>query len=208
MEKNNKDRRINYIFIDYENVQPTLFELSDEHEFKLMLFVGVNQSKIPIELATSMQAMGNNAEYIRIEGNGKNALDFHVAFYLGYLYEKNPKGYFHIISKDTGFDVLIKYLRARNILVQRYKQIEDIPLLKISTSKTTEEKIECIINFLVKRGNAKPKKVETLANSIDSLFKKSLSPKELEKLINYLTTNNFIEVEGTRIHYTLSKGKL
>lgn len=202
-----KNGRTNYIFIDYENVQPSLFEFPSEYNFKVLLFVGANQTKIPIELVTSMQAMGSDAEYIRIVGNGKNALDFHVTFYLGRLFEKDPNGYFHIISKDTGFDILVKHLRTKKVLIQRYKRVEDIPALKISTSKTLEEKINCIVNFLERRGNAKPRKVETLTNSINSLFMRALSQKELEGLINYLAQKRFIKIEGMNVHYTLNDGK-
>ena len=55
-----------------------------------------------------MQSLGADAEYVRIEGNGPNALDFHIAFYIGNIAAKDPDCYFHIISKDTGFDPLIK----------------------------------------------------------------------------------------------------
>lgn len=117
MENNEKKVKINYIFIDYENVQPTSFSLPPDYPFKIILFVGANQTKISIELATSRQELCSNAEYVKIEGNGKNALDFHIAFYLGRLFEKDPNGYFHIISKDSGFDILIKHLRERKVLV-------------------------------------------------------------------------------------------
>ena len=195
--------RTNYIFIDYENVHPISFDLPEDYPFKVILFVGSNQSKIPIELVTSMQLLGSNAEYVRIQGNGKNALDFHITFYLGRLFEKDPNGYFHIISKDTGFDVLIRHLRDKKVLIQRHKQITDIPALKISNSKTLEEKIEVIRDYLVSRGNAKPRKVTTLSNTINSLFMKVLSDKELNTLIDKLAQKKLIAIEETKVHYKL-----
>jgi hypothetical protein len=63
------------------------------------VFVGENQVKLPFELAESLQNFGQGAQYIKIKGNGKNALDFNIAYYLGELIEKDPEGYFHIISK-------------------------------------------------------------------------------------------------------------
>ena len=44
-----KKVRKNYIFIDYENVQPLSFDLPKDYPFKVVLFVGANQTKIPIE---------------------------------------------------------------------------------------------------------------------------------------------------------------
>lgn len=204
MDNTEKKVRKNYIFIDYENVQPLSFDLPKDYPFKVILFVGANQTKIPIELVTSMQELGANAEYVRIEGNGKNALDFHVTFYLGRLFEKDPAGYFHIISKDSGFDVLIKHLRDKKVLIQRYSQIGDIPALKTSTSKSLDEKIQVIVDYLIKRGNAKPRKVETLSNTINSLFLRALSKEELEALINKLAQKKLIIIEETKVHYKLS----
>jgi hypothetical protein len=51
-----------------------------------------------------MQALGAKAQYVKISGNGSNALDFHIAFYIGHLGAVDPTAYFHIISKDAGFD--------------------------------------------------------------------------------------------------------
>jgi len=203
MENAEKSIRTNYIFIDYENVQPLSFDLPKGYPFKVILFVGTNQTKISIELATSMQLLGSDAEYVRIQGNGKNALDFHVAFYLGRLFEKDPMGYFHIISNDSGFDVLIKHLRDKKVLIQRYAQVYDIPALKISNSKTPDEKIQVVVDYLIKRGNAKPRKVETLSNTINSLFMRALSKEELGSLINKLAQKKFITIEESNVHYKL-----
>lgn len=203
MDNTEKKVRKNYIFIDYENVQPLSFDLPKDYPFKVILFVGANQTKIPIELATSMQDLGSNGEYVRIGGSGKNALDFHITFYLGRLFEKDPFGYFHIISKDTGFDVVIKHLKDKNVLIQRYNQINDIPAFKTSVSQSTDEKIQVIVDYLIKRGNAKPRKVETLSNTINSLFLRSLSKEELAVLVNKLAQKKLIRIEETKIHYQL-----
>ena len=103
----------NHVLIDFENVQPGNLGLLSEHQFKIHIFLGSNQSKIPVELAIAMQKLGGDAEYIRISGNGKNALDYHIAYYIGELATIEPKANFHIISKDTGFDPLITHLKAK-----------------------------------------------------------------------------------------------
>ena len=89
----------NYVLIDFENVQPRNIEILASHPFKVLVFVGASQAKIPFELATAMQQLGDNAQYVKIGGNGKNALDFHLAFYVGELVAKEPEAYFHIIPK-------------------------------------------------------------------------------------------------------------
>jgi len=202
-----KKVRNNYIFIDFENVQPTSFEFPKDYPFMVFVFVGANQTKIPIELATSMQSLGNNAEYVVISGTGKNALDFHITFYLGKIYEKDPEGYFHIITRDTGFDILIKHLREKKVLINRYDDISKIPALKQSNCESLpmNKKIDLIVDYLIKRGNAKPRKVETLSNSINSICARSLNSNQLDAIIKAMAKEKLIIIDGTKITYKLKR---
>jgi len=202
-----KKVRNNYIFVDFENVQPTSFEFPKDYPFKVIIFVGASQTKIPIELVTSMQSLGNNAEYIIISGNGKNALDFHLTFYLGKLYEKDSNGYFHIISKDTGFDILIKHLKEKKVLVNRYNNIDDIPALKQSNCETLpiDKKIYLVVDYLIKRGNAKPRKIKTLSNTINSICARTLNNTQLDTIIKTMAKEKLILIDGEKITYTLKR---
>jgi len=115
------------VLIDLENVQPKNLELLVKHPFKVLVFVGANQAKISFDLASAMQGLGPDSQYIKISGNGPNALDFHIAYYIGELAQQFPESNFHIISRDTGFDPLIRHLRSRKIRVQREKDLAEIP---------------------------------------------------------------------------------
>ena len=191
----------NYVLIDFENVQPKNLAILNGHEFRVIVFVGANQAKISFELASALQALGSNAEYVKIGGNGPNALDFHIAFYIGQLAERDPNAYFHIISKDTGFDPLIKHLKERKIFVQRERDLAEIPLLRISNATSAEEKIEAIVKSLAARGHARPRKVKTLANTVNSLFSKTLDEAELTDIIGQMKKRNLIAVENEKVSY-------
>ena len=168
----------NYVLIDYENVQPKNLEILAKHPFKVFVFVGANQTKVPYDLAAAMQNLGDSASYIKISGNGPNALDFHIAFYVGQLSLKDPLGNFHIISKDTGFDPLIRHLRGKKVRVYRQKDLAEIPVLRMSSATNNDEKIDAITKNLAGRGQSRPRKVKTLANTINSLFTKKLQENE------------------------------
>jgi hypothetical protein len=99
---------------------------------------------------------------------------------------------------------LVKHLREKKVLIQRHNSISDIPVLKISNSKTLAEKIEAIVKYLNNRGNAKPRMISTLSNTINALFMKTLSSEELEKLIIELVNKKLITVENTKVHYHLT----
>lgn len=193
----------NYLLIDFENVQPESIALLEGLEFRILLFVGAHQTKIPLALATQLQQLGERARYIRIEGNGPNALDFHIAFTIGELARADPEGYFHIISKDTGFDPLIRYARGRRIAVQRSVAIAEIPLLKRLSAKNEPERLHLLVQNLTAQGNARPRKVNTLANSINHLFRKALSEAEIAGLVAALQQAGHINIDGQSVHYRL-----
>jgi hypothetical protein len=195
--------KTNYLLIDYENVQPKSLSVLNGHPFKVIVFVGAKQAKVPIEFASALQALGSNAEYIQISGSGSNALDFHIAFAVGELSKADPTAYFHIISKDSGFDPLIAHLRKRGILVQRSKEVADLPLLKLSSTTTAPEELEAIVHNLAGRGAGRPRKVKTLSNTINALFRKKLNATELANLIKALEKHGHISIEGDNVSYHL-----
>lgn len=193
----------NYVLIDFENIQPRNLELLTKHPFKVFVFVGASQTKVSFDLADSMQLLGRDARYIKIAGNGQNALDFHIAFYVGELTAKNPDARFHIISKDRGFDPLIKHLQSRKIRIQREKDLAEIPLLRVSSTTSLDEKIAAIVKNLGGRGQSRPRKVKTLENTINTLFTKKLDKNELSSLIKELQKRKLIVVNQANVSYKL-----
>jgi hypothetical protein len=192
-----------YVLIDFENVQPKDLSLLAGHPFKVMVFVGANQARIPFELAKALQAMGENAEYVQISGAGRNALDFHIAFHLGELASKDPGGYFHVISKDTGFDPLVRHLNERGIHVRRSRDLAEMPILGITSPKSPDERIEAIVKNLASRGHSRPRRRKTLASSINSLFMMKLEPSEVDGLIDALEKRAVIEIKDGKVGYSL-----
>ena len=122
-----------FVMVDFENVQPSNMGLLRGGPFKIKVFLGASQAKISLEMAQALQTFGDDAEYIQVVGNAKDALDFHIAYYIGKLSVENPGSGFSIISKDTGFDPLIKHLKARGIDCKRSASIADIPHIKSAT---------------------------------------------------------------------------
>ena len=194
---------VNYVLIDFENVQPKNLELLASHPFKVYVFVGATQTKVPIDLVTAMQMLGQDAQYIRISGSGRNALDFHITYYLGELVSKDPTAHFHIITRDRGFDPLIRHLNERKIRVRREKDLAEIPLLRMSTETSNDEKIDAIVKNLAGRGQSRPRKVRTLSNTINTLFTKRLDEAELQAIIKELQQRKYIAVNKGNVSYKL-----
>jgi PIN domain len=195
--------RTNYVLIDLENLQPESLVGLDADHFRVVVFVGASQSKIPFELAEGLQKLGSNAQYIKISGNGNNALDFHIAYYIGKLAAIDSTAYFHILSKDTGFDPLIKHLKDHKVGVVRSTAVHDIPLLKIANTKSLSERVEVVIGNLRQRGAAKPRTVKTLSSTITSLFQKQLPADELTVLLAELQSKGVITISENKVSYAL-----
>ncbi|WP_150911715.1 PIN domain-containing protein [Marinobacter halotolerans] len=193
----------NYVLIDFENVQPSNLEVLKQHPFKVLVFVGANQAKIPFDLAAAMQGLGDAAQYIKITGTGKNALDFHIAYYIGELAAKDSGAYFHIISRDTGFDTLIKHLKSRSIKIQRERDLAEIPVVRMSTATSTDDMVSAIVKNLAGRGQSRPRKVKTLSNTINSLFTEKLSEHQLSSIVKDLEQRKYIKVNNGNVSYQL-----
>ena len=195
--------RKNYVFIDYENVQPARLSALDQDHFKVMVFVGASQTRLAFESAAALQRMGSRAEYIKISGNGSNALDFHIAFYIGHLAAQDPTAYFHIISKDAGFDPLVQHLKARKIFAARSKDVADIPLVKAATTTSPQERLDLVVAKLQQLAASKPRTLKTLSSTIGSLFQKQLAEEEVASMVSELQSRSLIAVAGTKVSYTL-----
>lgn len=193
----------NYVLIDFENIQPSNLEILQHHSFKVLVFVGSTQTKVPFDLATAMQSLGNAAQYVKISGSGKNALDFHIAYYLGKLAIEEPEAFFHIISRDTGFDPLIKHLKSKKIKVQRERDLAEIPVLRLSNATSNDEKVSAIVKNLAGRGQSRPRKVKTLSNTINSLFTENLSEQQLSSLVKELEVKKYIKIKNNNVSYSL-----
>jgi hypothetical protein len=183
-----------YVLIDYENVQPRELRLLDGQALKVIVFIGASQLKISADLATTMQRRGQDGEYIRISGNGRNALDFHIAFYLGDLAAKDPDASFHVISKDDGYDPLLSHLRAKGIDARRSETLAAL-LPPIG------DKLGTVIAHLERLGLARPRRIKTLANTINALFGKGLDEAEIQLLIDGLAQQGVISLDGAKVAY-------
>jgi len=112
-----------FFLIDFENVQPKALGRLQPGAARIKVFLGQNQSKLMLELVQALQPFGKDAEYIQITGSGPDAVDFHIAFYIGRLASAHPGAAFTIISKDRGFDPLVRHLESLGIACRRLAEI-------------------------------------------------------------------------------------
>lgn len=195
--------KTNYVLVDYENVQPRDIGLLKGGAFRVKLFLGPNQSKIPVSLAAALQVLGESAEYVTLETSGANALDFHIAYYIGTLSCQDPSALFHIVSKDAGFDPLINHLKGKGVFAQRSTCIAEMPFFRGVTSMGVDAQVSVVIEDLTKRKTGKPATRKSLLATINAKFNKALTEQQLSALFSCLCERGIVKLEGTKLSYSL-----
>ena len=171
---------------------------------KVLLFVGKNQSRLPFSLVKGVQCLGARAQYVEMSGTGHNALDFHIAFYIGRISASDKDAYFHIVSDDRGFDPLIDHLKKNRISADRIVSVEEIPALKQvgAVSKSTAEHITFAKDRLLKAKTARPRTRKTLASHVSAMFLKAISDDDVATVVDGLFKNGTVSEKGKRIEYS------
>ena len=195
--------KMNYVLVDFENVQPETVAELDREVFKLMVFVGASQVKLNYELVAAIHRLGERAEYVKIAGEGKNNLDFHIACYVGRLTALEPECYVHIIAKDKGYDRMVEHLVGKGSHVARWTTVADIPILKTINTAPHDDKQSAILAYLIKRGDQRPASLKTLSGTVSALFQPRLEEAEVATLLNQLQALGIFSFDGNRVVYSL-----
>lgn len=207
--------KTNYVLVDYENVPVrSLGQLAGER-FRVTVFLGPNNTRLPVDLVLAMQKLGERGQYVQMTKAGGNALDFHVAYYLGVLSRTDPAGIFHLISRDTGFDPLIEHLQAEKVQVSRSASIDAMPCFQARKSARQaarteaavatepDELIREVVADLARRKAAKPRTEKTLLSTIHARLGKGRAAEDIQLVLQGLQVRGYVAVEGGKVSYAL-----
>lgn len=195
--------KTNHVLIDYENVQPEVAEALASPIFKVWVFVGAQQAKVKFDLVDLIQRKGDAAKAIRIGATGRNALDFHISYYLGKLVHEFPDDYFHVIGNDTGLDPLLAHLNEQGVRATRSSSVADISIVKMPAESGDDDRLSKILEYLVRRGGQRPASWKTLVGSTAALFQPRLTEPEAAALLGVLESNGIFERHDTKVRYGL-----
>lgn len=106
-----------HLLVDYENVQPTIEELLKlaPKLTDVWLFHRPNQTK----RAEQLKSAHERVTLVPHSGNGKNALDFHLSFYLGYVAAKHPEATLLVVANDKGYDSMLAHAKLLGFTATR-----------------------------------------------------------------------------------------
>ncbi len=195
MKETTNERRL---LVDFENVQQIdLSRLADD--FLVTIFVGSQQKTLPFDLVQGTQRLGEKIDWMKVEGHGHNALDFHIAYYLGRIFAHSPKAQCVILSKDSGFDPLVNHLNKNGFTCSRINSL--IELEPQRAEPPAEPNYQRVVDSLAKiEKKSRPRRRSTLVKHISSHFQKKLPQEEVERLIDLL----FVEGKVAETNQTLS----
>lgn len=208
-----------YVLVDLENVQPEDLEPLRGSAYQLRVFVGSRQSTLPRKFAIALHQDADAADYIEINGHGKNALDFHIAYYLGKFAVEDPGSSFYVISEDKGFDALITHLNQSGVSCSRHENFDTLAVKSptaATTSKATrtpaprpdaaappsfDERLRASIKLLTGMKSAPPRSLKTLRSTLASKLPNGCPEPEVKRLIDALTRQGFVCAEKPRLTY-------
>jgi hypothetical protein len=193
--------RTNFVLIDSENVRPEYIEKLKHEHFRVVVFVGANLKRLDFPTVNAVQALGSNGSYVKISSNGPSALDFHIAYYIGKLAADYPDAYFHIISKDKGFDPLIKHLREQKVFCCRSASVLEIPLVKSRDKLPPSSRATVFYEKRIAPAKARPATVTSLQSAIVAHFHNLLPEEEVTKVLEALTAAGHVVVNGKKVAY-------
>lgn len=188
---------MNHVFVDFENQPKIDSALIGTKAVSFTLLLGAKQTKLDAALVEKMMEHAAAVELIRLTSGGKNALDFALAYYVGRKALTDPTAYFHIISKDKGFDPLIEHLRSRHIHARRHDSFATLTFSGTAKAAIVEAKAE-------------PARAEEPLNRVLELLRKNDAklPKKKKPLLSYLRSQlgkGATETEATKVLEKLRK---
>lgn len=207
---------MNHVFVDFENVRHVDLTVIGDKSVSFTLLVGAKCTRLDLDLVEKMMRHASSVSLVRLTSVGKNALDFALAYYMGRAAVADPAGYFHIVSRDTGFDPLVEHLRGHGVRARRHDDFSALsfsaksavstakkePVAKTKVSRPEDLKGRAL-EHLRKQSANQPRRKTALVRDLMSLLKPATEA-EAQKVVNELEAAGHIAVSATgAVSYSL-----
>lgn len=102
---------MNYFLVDFENVKTDgIKKLVGTKKGDKIITFSENCKNISLDIIENIKEQNIKLSYYKADTGTKNALDFQLSSYLGYLIgKKGDSAKYHIVSNDKGYDCLCSY---------------------------------------------------------------------------------------------------
>lgn len=196
-----------FVYVDYENMNN--LKKCPKIDGKYFFFVGAKQKSIPKSLVFASN--DSDVEWIEIDGTGKNALDFHIAYYLAKNDSEKDISHY-ILSKDSGFDPLVSFINKKHNskIVKRIISLSDLvgaaqkstDMMPTKEQKEISDKYEKVFNNLKGISKSKRPKTEAKLRAHIQAYGKEWPDNDIQNILDELYRKGNISKGGNnRLSY-------
>ena len=194
------DNTKRFFFVDYENVNISGLDglLSLNSIDEVFIFYSENADCITFDVHKNLNETKAKVNFQKVEVGSKNALDFQLSSYLGFVISENlNKGnenvsYF-LVTNDLGFSCLITFWNNKNVNIS---MVNNLLCYIEGEDKNEDKNVEPITGLSIDTNNP----YLQLMNDIQSM-NNALDNENLKFIVEVISNNN----KKTEINNALSK---
>lgn len=210
--KENSAEMDKVLLLDLENCPNQIHELkaSLEQFSQVVICYAQTGAKIPLDWLVPLSATvnSNKLKIFKMEVGGKNAADFGICFFAGVLMQQlNSDTHFVIVSNDTDLDHVVRLLKSQGRSAERIGTQKSEKKHKSSSAiaPALQPSIKLYCTHLITYRRNRPKRQDTLLNSIKNKFKdSSQSAPDVFKL---LKAQGAVKILDSKVTYNDQKIK-
>ncbi len=218
-----------HLLVDFENLQPPpehVARVRGEHSH-LWVFHGPHQNKFDAAMVNAWKPLGDRLQLVQSSKNGKNALDFHIAYFLGVLREQDVaarrRSICIVVTGDGGFDALFDFMRGKGCAVDKAGSIPEALALaarmqaqaeKSSETKATEkptppratlaeQDVGKIVAAFVSDPKSRPASRKKLEPYVLARLGNKVAPAVAQAVVKQLIKRGLVTFDGEKIKYVL-----
>lgn len=142
---------MSFYLIDYENVSASGLDGLETlcAQDSVLIFYTENADRLTFSAHRRLMESKARIRYYKVESGSKNALDFQLASYLGYLIHEDTGSSYYIISKDSGFESVINFWSKHQVKILR------LPNLDVEHTCQTNKELTAKLSELLNEAEVK-----------------------------------------------------
>lgn len=215
---------IHHVFVDFENVPVIDLTGIGGRPIEVVLLLGKSQKRLELPLVQQIHQQAAQVRLIEMNASGKNALDFALSFHLGRAVAGLPAtDWFHIVSRDKGFDPLIAHLRQGGIQVVRHDSFSLVAVFGVArpvpapsvrpsvpppaggpaSPAAPADRVSAVASRLRRSAANRPKRKSTLLSLVTAQFRGQLREGEAAEIVETLVRRGIISIDPkNKVIYT------
>lgn len=135
-----------FYLVDYENVNTEGLQ-GVEHltaADEIIIFYSEHADRLTFDLHRRLNESKAQIHYFKVDACKKNALDFQLVSYLGYLIAQNEGQAFYIISRDTGFQSVVRFWSEQQIAVAQIGELQPVQQPEQAQKDPLQQQVEAL----------------------------------------------------------------